>query len=79
MIQVNQPQYLQAKQAELDLAAQMSSEQPATKPQKARLEEYEFLRIMDEQELDAVLLALLPVIKLEERPAADKCKYMIGS
>ena len=75
MIQVNQPQYLQAKQAELDMAAHMSD----AKPQKARLEEYEFLRIMDEQELNAVLLALLPVIKLEEKPPADKCKYMIGT
>lgn len=47
---------------------------------KARVEEYEYLRIMNEAELQVVLIALLPVIKMEERPATlDKCKYMIGT
>ena len=35
--------------------------------------------IMDEAELHVTLLALLPVIKIEERPPADKCKYLIGT
>ena len=26
-----------------------------------------------------MLIALLPIIKLEERPQPDKCKYMIGT
>ena len=36
---------------------------------------------MSVEELDSVLLAMLPVIKLEEKAAAsaDKCKYMIGT
>ena len=34
---------------------------------------------MSEVELQVVLIALLPIIKLEERPAPDKCKYMIGT
>ena len=47
---------------------------------KAIIEEYEYLRIMNEAELQVVLIALLPVIKMEERPPSiDKCKYMIGT
>jgi len=34
---------------------------------------------MTEVELTVTLLALLPVIKLEERPPPDKCKVMIGT
>ena len=75
MLEVNQPEYLSAKQLELNLAAEATNE----KPQKAKLEEYEYLKIMNEAELNAVLLALLPVIKLEEKPTADKCKYMLGT
>ena len=37
------------------------------------------MRIMSEAELQVVLVALLPIIKLEERPQPDKCKYMIGT
>ena len=75
MVEVNKPEYLQAKQQKLNSEAEALGEEPA----KARLEEYEFLKIMNEDELDSVLLAMLPVIKLEEKTAADKCKYMIGT
>ena len=34
---------------------------------------------MNEIELNKVLLALLPIIKIEEKPDADKCKYMAGT
>ena len=34
---------------------------------------------MNEAELAITLLALLPVIKIEERPPKDKCKYLIGT
>ena len=34
---------------------------------------------MNESEINSVLIALLPVVKLEEKPSADKCKYMIGT
>ena len=34
---------------------------------------------MNEVELQVVLIALLPIIKMEEKPAPDKCKYMIGT
>ena len=34
---------------------------------------------MTEHELQQVLLGILPVVKIEERPAQDKCKYMIGT
>lgn len=40
---------------------------------------YEFLQIMTEAELNVTLLALLPFVKVEERPPPDKCKYMIGT
>ena len=50
-----------------------------TKPKKARIDDFEFLRIMTEQELQVVLIALLPIIRLEEKIVGDKCKYMIGT
>ena len=35
---------------------------------------------MTMEELFIVLIGLLPVIKLEEKPAdKDKCKYMVGT
>jgi len=35
---------------------------------------------MSVEELFIVLIGLLPVIKLEEKPKdADKCKYMVGT
>lgn len=48
-------------------------------PRKAKVDELEFLRIMSEVELQVVLIALLPIIKMEVNPPADKCKYMIGT
>ena len=53
--------------------------QSGTPRQKAKIGEYEFLRIMNETELQATLLALLPIIKVEEGNPKDKCKYMIGT
>ena len=72
---VHEPQYLEEKQNLLNQIAQDNG----TKPKKAKIEEYEYLMIMNETELQVALLALLPVIKLEEKPPADKCKYLIGS
>ena len=43
------------------------------------MDDFEYLRIMSEIELQVVLLALLPIIKLEVNPSEDKCKYMIGT
>jgi hypothetical protein len=34
---------------------------------------------MTEAEIQVTLLALLPIVRLEEKPANDKCKYMIGT
>lgn len=34
---------------------------------------------MTEGELQCTLLALLPVLSLEEKPSPDKCKYLIGT
>ena len=48
-------------------------------PERAKIDEFEYLRVMKEEELQVVLIALLPFIKLEEKPATDKCKYMIGT
>ena len=34
---------------------------------------------MSETELSVTLLAFLPIVRLEEKPSNDKCKYMIGT
>ena len=34
---------------------------------------------MTEEDLNAVLIALLPIIRLEEKIVGDKCKYMVGT
>ncbi len=34
---------------------------------------------MSESELQTTLVAILPVLSLEETPTADKCKYLIGT
>jgi hypothetical protein len=75
MLMVNQPNYLTEKQRILDKA----TDKEGTPRQRAEVEEYEFLSIMNEDELHSTLLALMPVICLEEKPSADKCKYLIGS
>ena len=43
------------------------------------MEEFEFLRVMQETELQIALLAMLPVIKIELNHPVDRCKYMIGT
>lgn len=75
MLCVNQPEYLAEKQRLLDEIAAAEG-QP---PRNAKIDELEYLRIMSEVELQVILIALLPIIKLEEKPAPDKCKYMIGT
>lgn len=75
IILVNKPEYMEEKQRILDQIA----DKDGTPRQKARLEKFEYLRIMTEGELHITLLALLPVLSLEEKPAADKCKYLIGT
>lgn len=49
------------------------------KPERATIDDYEFLRAASEAELQVALLAFLPVIRIEEKPTADKCKFMIGT
>ena len=34
---------------------------------------------MTEEDLNDVLIALLPIIRLEEKITGDKCKYMVGT
>ena len=64
MICVNDPSYLEQKQQLLDKMAQETGQ----RPKRAIIEKFEYLRIMSEAELQVVLIALLPIIKLEERP-----------
>ena len=75
MLEVNKPEYLLRKQETLNEAALMAGE----RPKKAKIGEYEYLDVMNEGELNMVLLALLPIIKLEEKPGPDKCKYLLGT
>ena len=63
------------KQTTLNLRAEESGELA----QVARKEEFEFLHTMDIVELNSILLALLAIVKLEEKPAADRCKYLVGT
>ena len=72
---VHSDEYLEHKQNLLDQMALETGE----KPLKARIETFEFLQIMTEAELNVTLLAMLPFIRIEEKPAPDKCKYMIGT
>ena len=72
---VNKPEYIEEKQNILDKIGLQNGETPA----RAKIEEFEYLRVMSEVELQVVLIALLPIIKLEEKPTPDKCKYMIGT
>jgi hypothetical protein len=65
LICVNQPEYIEEKQRLLEEIALETGENP----RKAKVDEFEYLRIMSEAELQVVLIALLPVIKLEERPS----------
>ena len=65
LICVNQPEYIEEKQRLMDEIAEETGE----RPRKAKVDDFEYLRIMSEAELQVVLIALLPVIKLEERPA----------
>ena len=51
------------------------AEETGTEPQRAQVEEYEFLRIMQEAELQTALLAMLPIIKIELNNPDDRCKY----
>ena len=72
---VNKPEYLEEKQRLLD-----QNLEKLGKPRViAGLGKYEFLRIMTEDELQTTLLALLPVLSLEETPSPEKCKYLIGT
>ena len=75
IILVNKPEYMEEKQRILDQIA----DKDGTPRQKARLEKFEYLRIMTEGELHITLLALLPVLSLEETPSPEKCKYLIGT
>ena len=34
---------------------------------------------MTEEDLNDVLIALLPIVRLEEKITGDKCKYMVGT
>ena len=72
---VNKPEYLEEKQRLLD----QNSEKLGKPRVIAGLGKYEFLRIMTEDELQTTLLALLPVLSLEETPSTEKCKYLIGT
>jgi len=68
---VNRPDYLEEKQEQMNKNAEITG----TIPQIAQIEEYEFLRIMQENELQTVLLAMLPIIKIDLSNADDRCKY----
>ena len=75
MIVVNRPEYLEEKQSLLNLYAKQTGQ----KPQRAQVDEYEFLRVMSEPELQVALLALLPIQKLELNSKPEMCKYQIGT
>ena len=60
---VNSPDYLIEKQRLLDQLA----EENGTRPKRARIDEYEFLRVMTEEDLTAVLVAHLPIVCLEDK------------
>jgi len=75
MIHVNKPAYLLEKQKTLDKIALEQGKDP----EKAEIEKYEFLSVMDEEELSLCLLALLPMIKIDLTSQEDRCKYMIGT
>jgi len=75
LLMVNQPEHLEEKQRLLD---EITEEEGAPR-QTAKVDEYEFLKVMSESDLHSTLLALLPVLSLEEKPSADKCKYLIGT
>lgn len=50
------------------------------KPKHARLERFEFLKVMNKDELFTVLVGLVPVIKIEDQPTnKSMCKYLIGT
>ena len=75
MTTVYQPEYLAEKQRMLDANALLTGV-PA---KKAKVEQDEFLRVMNEQELQVVLISMLPVLRIELGTATDKCKYQIGT
>lgn len=75
MLCVNQPEYLAEKQRLLNEIA----EEDGTEPRQAKIDDLEYLRIMSEVELQVVLIAMLPIIKIELNPSTEKCKYMIGT
>ena len=61
LLLVNSPQYLIEKQAQLDEFSRQTG-QPRV---KAQVDDYEFLKIMTETELQVTLMALLPILKIE--------------
>lgn len=58
---VNTPEYLAEKQRMLNEQARLTG----GKRTIAQVEKFEFLKAMNEEELQVTLLALLPIIKLE--------------
>lgn len=75
MLLVNSPEYLLEKQMMIDL----DCDQRGVPRWQARIEEYEFLQIMNESELQVTVMAMLPLLQLEEKVANDRCKYLIGT
>ena len=68
-------EYIQEKQRKVCQEA----EKNGLRAQKAKIDRFEYLSVMTEPELQQVLLGILPVVKIEEKPAAEMCKYMIGT
>ena len=75
MLEVNSPAYRREKQRILDEEAKAAGEHRKI----ATIGRLECLKVMNQEELSAVLMTLLPVANIDAASKQDSCKYMIGT